>query len=210
MTPETLSQSSKKRLPQAIQKLSEKEQVAFIMLRMKRDATHISRELKISLDEAKGIVRTVQETLVKSGALDLIQDPVFYPIDHPAPGDDGREGPGIQLVREEMDMADQVAVSRFYEALRLSLDQLPKEGRRLLSLWFNREMRAKDIIKFYKTLSVPLSDKKLINETTEQDVFYALEKNIRNLLDIVRSNMKGEGASLTLSMLKELLDETGV
>ncbi|MBI5816102.1 MAG: hypothetical protein HZB29_10905 [Nitrospinae bacterium] len=209
MIPEVLSDSARKRLPQAIQKLSEKEQMTFILLRMKRDAAYISRELKVTLDKAREMIRAVQDELVKSGSLDLIQDPVFYPIDQPV-GDDERPGPGFQLASEDMDMADQIAMSRFYKTLGESLDKMPKEGRRLLSLWFNKDMRAKDILNFYKGLSLPLTDSKPISTTSEQDVFYALEKNIRNLLTIVRTNMSGEGQSLTLAMLKEILDETGV
>jgi len=44
----------------------------------------------------------------------------------------------------------------------------------------------------------------------EQDVFYAVEKNIRNLLKIVRQNLKHDEEDLSPSALKAILNETGV
>lgn len=204
-----LSPSAKKRLPVAIQKLSEKEQVVFVMLRMRRDEAFIARELEISLAEAHEMTRTVQNTLIKSGALDLIQNPVFFPIDHPYKDDDETSRP-IQLAGAEMDIADQVALERFYKILEESLNEMPKNDLRLLGLWFNKEMKAKEILNLYNNLGLPISSKKSINETREQDVFYELEKNIRKLLNFVRSNMDIGDHDLTPSRLKAILEETGV
>lgn len=202
------SETSFKRLPAAIRELPEKQRTAFILLRMRRGEDTIARDLGVSITEARDIIRQVQDTLVKTGSIDLIQDPVFFRIDHPR--DD--EGPGrpIELHRNEMDMADQVALDQFFRTLRKSVGQLPPESRRLLSLWYNKEMRAKDILNFYKRLNIPLSDRKLIGQTTEQDVFYALEKNLKKLLGIVRSNLEHEGVEITHVSLKAILNETGV
>jgi len=204
----SISASSVKRLPVVIQALPDKERMAFIMLRMRRDKPFIAKELDVSLDEAAGIIKTVQEALIKSGSIDLIQNPVFFQIDHAPDNEEGSSRP-FELSRKEMDMADQLELDHFFRTLKTSLAQMPKPSRRLLSLWFNREMKAKEILAFYKRLGLRMTDKP-ISECEEQDVFYALEKNIRNLLKIVRTNLKHEGEGLTPSSLKAILNETGV
>ncbi len=206
---EYFSQSAYKRLPAAIQGLPEKEKAAFIFLRMKRNDAFIAKELDVSLTEAKGIILNVQETLIKSGTLDLIKDPVFYQIDHPKETDSG-DGRSFELPAHDMDMVDQITLDHFYKAIGDSLNELPKPNRRLMSLWFNKEMTAKDILSFYKKLGLPITDRKPIGKTTEQDVFYALEKNIKKLLEIVRTHLDQEGEELTPSALKAILNETGV
>jgi len=203
-----ISASAKKRLPAAIRGLSDKEQAAFILLRMRRDEAHIARELGVNADEAGRVIRTVQDCLVKSGALDMIQNPVFFHIDHPV-NNNSHDAAPLELPDKQMDTADRLALENFYKTLEQSLESLPQDGRRLLRLWFNNEMRAKDILNFYKNIGIPLSTGKSIHETTEQDVFYAIEKNIRNLLNIVRSNMKEDEIALTPSSLRAILEETG-
>jgi len=155
------SKSAFKRLPVAIQRLPENQRAAFIMLRMRKSDSHIAHELGVPLEEAREIIGSVPQTLVKSGALDLIQDPVFFRIDHPAPGQD-ESSRLFELSSEDMDVADQISLDRFYNILATSLDELPKESRRLMGLWFNKEMKAKDILNFYKKLGIPLSDRKPI------------------------------------------------
>jgi len=203
------SASSIKRLPVAIQSLPENQRLAFVMLRMRRDKAFIARELGESLEEAGRIIKSVQEALIKSGAIDMIQNPVFFQIDHAHENEEGSGRP-FELSRAEMDMADQLELDNFYRILRLSLEQLPKQSRRLLSLWFNKEMKAKEILSFYKRLGIAISGGKPVEQCTEQDVFYALEKNIKKLLEIVRSNQKHEEVELTPSSLKAILTETGV
>jgi len=205
-----LSPTSRKRLPAAIQKLSDKEQAVFVMLRMRRDESRISRELKVSPDDARRMIKNVQDALVKSGRVDLIQNPVFFPIDQPGAAGSDENVRAFDPPSGDMDVADRIALDQFYTVLKSSLEQMPKDGRRLLGLWFNDEMKAKDILIFYKNIGVPISSEKSIHETTEQDVFYALEKNIRNLLEIVRSNMKDKQPGLTPSVLRAVLNETGV
>ncbi len=201
-----LSPSAVKRLPSAIRALSEKAQTAFVFLRLRKNAGFIAKELKIPHAEAESLVREVQETLIKSGAVDLIRDPVFFPIDAPS---DGFGGSGMDIPGKTMDIAEQVELKRFLDALRKSLESAPMDERRLLSLWFSRELRAKDILNLYKNLGVPLLNDAPIVETSEQDVFYAIEKSVRNLLKSVRSNIKGSGMDITVSTLRAILDEMG-
>ncbi|MDH5511056.1 MAG: hypothetical protein OEZ32_11995 [Nitrospinota bacterium] len=203
------SSSSIKRLPVAIQGLPENERMTFVMLRMRRDKAFIARELGLGLDEAGMIIKTVQEALIKSGAIDMIQNPVFFQVDHAPENDDG-PGKPFELSRDEMDMVDQLELDNFFRILRGSLEMMDKPGRRLLSLWFNKEMKAKDIVNFYKRLGIDITDSKPIEQSTEQDVFYALEKNIKKLLKIVRSNLGHKEMELTPSSLKAILTETGV
>jgi hypothetical protein len=173
---------------------------------MRKNAGFIAKELKIPHAEAESLVKEVQETLIKSGAMDLIRDPVFFPIDAPS---DGFRGSGMDIPGKTMDIAEQVELKRFLDALRKSLESAPIDERRLLSLWFNQDMRAKDIMNLYKNLGVPLTGGKPIGEASEQDVFYAIEKSARNLLKSVRSNIKGSGIDITVSTLRAILDEMG-
>ena len=204
-----LSDSAKRRLPSAIQKLSEKEQAVFVFLRMRKDEQHIARELGIPLSEAPDLITAVQSALAATGALDLISDPVFYPIGHPThPGDDDQRP--LELASNDIDMADRVALDQFYDILKKSIAQMPQEGRRLLGLWFNKGMPAKDILLFYNNIGADISNSKSIKDSTAQDVFYAVEKNIRILLDLVRNNMGERENELTPALLKEVLKETGL
>lgn len=205
-----LSASARKRLPAAIRELPEKEQAVFVLLRMKRDEVKIARELSVDIPEARRLIRNVQNALIKSGTLDLIQDPVFFPIDHPPDKGRGPAGGAFEPGSGEMEMDDRLALERFYKILEQSISELPKNERRLLRLWFNEDMRAKDILNFYKNIGAPISSGKSIHKTTERDVFYALGKNIRNLLDIVRTHIKQEDMDITPSILRAILEETGV
>ncbi|VAX16704.1 hypothetical protein MNBD_NITROSPINAE01-525 [hydrothermal vent metagenome] len=203
-----LSPSAKKRLPVAIKNLPETERAVFVFLRLRRDETFIARELKVSLETAHNAIKNVQDALVKSGALDLIQDPVFYPID--APQDGNGAGIGFELESGDMPAESQIALERFYRVLAESLEKISKNGRRLLGLWFNKEMTAKDILRFYSNLGLPILSGKPISETTQKDVFHEIEKNIRKLADIVRSNYNEKETAITPLALRSILEETGV
>ena len=201
-----LSPSAVKRLPSAVRALSEKARLAFVFLRMRKTPGFIAKELKISQAESESLVKEVQEALFKSGVADLICDPVFFPIDAPS---DGLGGSGMDIPGKTMDIAEHVELKRFLDAMRKALESAPREERQLLSLWFNRDLRARDILSFYKNLGVPLVGGKPIADTSEQDVFYAIEKSVRNLLKSVRSNIKGGGMDITVSTLRAILDEMG-
>ncbi len=203
-----LSPSAKKRLPTAIKNLPETEQAVFVFLRLRRDEAFISRELEISLGVAHNAIKNVQDALVKSGALDLIQDPVFYPIDF-SPDGNGAGG-GLELESGDMPAESQIALESFYRLLEESLEKMPKNGRRLLGLWFNKEMTAKDILRFYSNLGLSAVSGKPVSGTTQEDVFYEIEKNIRKLANIVRSNSNEKEMEITPSALRSILEETGV
>ncbi len=206
---EFFSDTAYRRLPVAIKNLPDKERDVFIMLRMRRAESFIALRLGISLSLTREMIGRVQETLIKSGALDLIQDPVFYQLDHPRINNELDSRP-FELSSHEMDVADRLELERFYGALEKSIGQLSKRSRRLLSLWYNKEMTAKEILNFYKKLGVCAREGKPIEQTTVQDIFYALEKIIQNLLEIVRTNLKQDGIELTRPALKTILSETGV
>ncbi|MBI4665755.1 MAG: hypothetical protein HY751_05010 [Nitrospinae bacterium] len=204
-----LNQSTRKRLPASIRALPELDQVVFIFLRMRRDEFQIARQLKLGRKEALEAIARVRDALIKNGSLDMVEDPVFYPLDIPAT-DNEKEYPPINLKTGGMDMTDSLEITRFHEILRQSISMMPREGRRLLSLWFTREMKAADILKFYRNLGVNLISGKPIENTGVGDVFYAIEKNSLNLLKIVRSNMKQGEFDITPAVLKAALDEVGV
>lgn len=205
---ELLSQSAKNRLPSAIKKLSEKEQAVFVFLRMRRDETFISREVEEPISNVRAMIQTVQTELVKAGALDLISNPVFFPIDHPCNDDDG--GRSFELPSNDIDPSERMALDSFYKALKISFSSLSNEQKRLLDLWFNKEMTAKEIFNFYKRLDLPFTSKKPIKSSTIQDVFYEIDKNMQKLLSLVRSNMGDSDIALTPKGLKAILSETGV
>ena len=204
------SESAYRRLPSAVRNLPEKERATFIMMRMKRDEAFVARQLGVSINQAGELIRTVRETLVKSGALDLVNDPVFFYIDHPSAEPGGGAGRPFELVSRDVDVADKVALERFYAILEKSLEILPRQSRRLLSLWFNKDMKARDILDFYRKLGLSLPDGKPAEDATEHDVFYALDKNIKKLLKIVRTNSECEEMEITPASLKAILKETGV
>ncbi|MBF0170541.1 MAG: hypothetical protein HQK87_05565 [Nitrospinae bacterium] len=204
-----LSDSAVNRLPVAIRALGVDEQKVFVLMRMRRDEAAIVRQTGLGFNRVHQIVQTIQNALASAGTLDLIRDPVFFPLDHPRDaGDD--EGPRYELPGEEQDPADRIALDRFYRGLAAGLASLPKGERRMLELWFNKEMTAREIIQFYKNIGNDLPFGKAPGDCKESDIFTSLEKIVRNLLAAVRSNLKEEGASLTPSVLKAILNETGV
>ena len=72
-------------------------------------------------------------------------------------------------------------------------------------------MKAKDILAFYKKIGISVSDKKKLDQSTEQDVFYSIDKNIKKLLVLVRNNINNnEMTGLTASTLKAILQDLGV
>ncbi len=204
-----LSDSALNRLPVAIKALGEDEQKVFVLMRMRRDEAAIVRQTGLGFNRVHEIIQTIQNALATSGTLDLIRDPVFFPLDHPRDaGDD--EGPRYELPGAEEDPADRIALDRFYRGLVAGLDSLPKDERRLLELWFNKEMTAREIIHFYRNLGVDLPYGKNPATCKESDIFTSLEKIVRNLTAAVRSHLKEEGAALTPPVLKAILNETGV
>jgi len=124
---EYFSQSKFKRLPVAIQALAEKERAVFVMMRMKRDEHYIARKLDVSLTEARNLIFQVRDILVKEGIMDLVQDPVFYQLDHPI-NEENLSGMTMQISCSEMDPADRVELDRFYRVLENSISELPKDG----------------------------------------------------------------------------------
>jgi hypothetical protein len=205
-----LSDSAQNRLPAPIRALPTEAQKVFILLRMRRDETAIARQTALPPRRVHELVGMVQNELAAAGTLDLIRDPVFYPLDHPRhDGDD--DGPAFDIADGEgRDPADQLALDRFYRGLAAAVGRLPKSERRFLSLWFDKEMTAKEIVSFHRNIGQPVSDRKSIDKTKESDVFYELEKILKNLFLLVRTHLKEEGDHLTPSVVKAVLNETGI
>ncbi len=204
---DSLSDSAKKRLPVGIRKLSDRHQLIFVLLRMRRDPAYICAHLGISIDETRDSIGDIQQVLAVEGMLDLVSDPVFYPVDKPTDDDDEHAG-YVQLSSNSVDVEDQIAIDMFYRSLRDSIGKLAKNDKRLLSLWFDKELTAKEILGFYQNIGQSVADKKAPDKCVEQDVFYAIEKIIRDLLTLVR-NHYGDKEIFSPSALRALLNETG-
>ncbi|MBI4682978.1 MAG: hypothetical protein HY757_07750, partial [Nitrospirae bacterium] len=74
---EPISKSAADRLPSAIKHLSGRCQKIYIYLRLRKSDHEIARQLNMSLEETNEGISAVRNGLIKSGQLDLIEDPRF-------------------------------------------------------------------------------------------------------------------------------------
>lgn len=192
------SKTAYNRLPAVIKKMPKPAQTACILLRLRKTEEQISGEMNIPLDEASGIVKEVKRTLITSGNYDLIADPVFVSLD--AYGEEG----GYEPPASEESPENRILIENFISALKDALSALEPEERRILHLFFERNMTGVQIADFYKqsghgpTLQNP------------SDVFSLIEKALKKLVARMADATPIGRGTLTVKGLKEVFRQTGL
>ncbi len=199
-----ISKSVINRLPSAIRSLNETYQKTYIYLRLRKPEDEISRLLNLSLEATKERSNTVRNALAKAGQIDLIEDPKFVSIHADDP-----DTQDIPITANELDIDKKLIIKEFLSFLKDAINELPEHQPRLLKLRYNHQMSAKDILGFCNKLSFSLIPDKNITDLKEQDVFYALNTAMKDVLKELKMRYKGE-SSLELENLKYIFEEIGI
>ncbi|MBI3794942.1 MAG: hypothetical protein HY280_09490 [Nitrospinae bacterium] len=182
------------RLPASVRRLGKNAQTACIHLRLRKSPEAIAEEMGIRHDESALLVSEVRRALISSGNYDMIADPVFVPLD----GEDGMEP-----ASNEPAMEDKIMAEKFLSALAKALGELPALDGRLLRLFFEGKMTAKEIAAFLKKAGFDDAPKK------ETDVFQHVDKALKRVLDSVTHATPIGRGTLTVRGLREILSQTG-
>jgi hypothetical protein len=191
----TFSKTAYDRLPSSVRKLGKDAQTVCIHLRLRKSADTIAKETGIGPDATALLVSEVTRALIASGNYDMIADPVFVPID---------EEEGESLRSSGPDMEDKILAGRFMSSLKKALASIPVFERRLLHLFFEARLSAKEIRAFLKASGGGRAPEK------DADVFSQIDKALKMLLDSLSNETNIGRGTLTIKGLKEVLSQTGV
>lgn len=200
---EHFSKSAIDRLPSAIKGLNKDYQKIFRSLRLRKTEDQIAKRLNLSLEETRGKINTVRHELIKAGQLYLIEDPQFISINADDP--DTQE---IQIAVKELPIDKRIIIKEFTEILKEAVNGLPKYQLQLLKLRYNHQMSAKDILGFCNKIGISLIPDKEVSELKEQDIFYALNTALKEVLKRLKIRYKDE-SSFGMDNLKYIFEEIG-
>ncbi|RJR15907.1 MAG: hypothetical protein C4581_11175 [Nitrospiraceae bacterium] len=192
------------RFPSVIKALNETCQQAFIYLRLRKTETEISRLLNLTIDDTREMIETVRNELIRAGLLDLIEDPRFVPIHSDDP-----DLPDLPIEAGELAADSRLIVSEFFSHLKDAVTKLHGHQTNLLRLRYKHQLSAKDILGFCKHIGTSLVPGRDVSELKEQDVFYALNTAVKEVLKQLKSRYKGE-ESFSTENLKYIFEEIGL
>jgi len=198
---ESFSESVFSRLPSAIRGLDLTHQKVFIHMRLGKRETDISRLLGLDEDNTRLKIIKVREALAQAGLLDLIEEPRFVSI-HSSSEDE----PEFQLRSFELPIEKRLILNEFLSILRDAIESLPHHQSQILRLRYRQDMTAKDILSFSKKISTSLVPGKNISELGEQDIFYALNTALKEVLKKVKVRYC-ESSVMCTDSLKYILEE---
>ncbi|MEK6691755.1 MAG: hypothetical protein AABY78_10795 [Nitrospirota bacterium] len=201
---EHFSTSAIDRLPSAIKGLNKDYQRIYISLRLRESENKIAGSLNLSLEETRQKINKVRHELIKAGQLYLIEDPQFISIHADNP--DTQE---IQVAAKELPVDKKLMIKEFNMILKEAVDDLPKYQSQLLKLRYNHQMSAKDILGFCNKIGISLIPDKEITELKEQDIFYALNTALKEVLKRLKIRYKDE-SSFGMDNLKYIFEEFGI
>lgn len=199
----SFSKTAYDRLPAAVRKLSKKAQTVCINLRLRKSAAQIAADTGFPPDETDTLIKEIQRTLIVSGNYDIISDPVFVSLD--AVNENGQT---IEPAASRDEPENRMMLEQFFAALKNAIKSLSAAERRILHLYFERQMTGSQIQKFIKKggLSADSGD----IPASGSEVYYLLEKSLKKLVaGMADSTPIGRG-TLTVKGLKEVLTQTGV
>ncbi|MEW6587192.1 MAG: hypothetical protein AB1442_16475 [Nitrospirota bacterium] len=192
------------RFPAVIKALDETCQQVFIYLRLRKSENEIAYLLKLSIDEAREKIEIVRNELSRAGQLDLIEDPRMVSIHSDDP-----DTPDIPIASEGLDIDDRLIVKEFVSCVKDIVGKLPGHQANLLLLKYRHQLPAKEILGFCKHMGTSLVSGKDIAELKEQDVFYALNTALKEVLKRLKSRYKGD-ESFSMDNLKYIFEEIGL
>jgi hypothetical protein len=188
-------------LPKAIQKCAANEQKIFIALRMNSPVDQIAMELRLSVQEVLEMKDRLLEKLAMAGQQDLL-----LPCTETELSDDIPE-PEANLTEDE-----QVLLKKVVARYSKSVEQLSSEEIRLLQLFYNEELSAKDILEAYKRIDLDLPViGKAIKTATFNDVHDSLDRIRAKLLKRFQHACRDlPEAKVTRDTVKTYLEQLGV
>ncbi|MFQ5432225.1 MAG: hypothetical protein ACE5EN_06930 [Nitrospinota bacterium] len=199
----SFSKTAYNRLPASVRKLSKKAQTVCINLRLRKSAAQIAADTGMPPDETDRMIKEVQRTLIVSGSYDIISDPVFVSLDAV-----DENGHGIEPPSSRDEPENRIMLEQFLAALKNAIKSLSAAERRILHLYFERQMTASQIYEFVKK-GGPAAGSGGI-PASESEVYYLLEKSLKKLVaGMADSTPIGRG-TLTVKGLKEILTQTGI
>ncbi len=197
----SFSDSVLSRLPSAIKGLDLTLQKVFIHLRLGKKESDISRLLGLDEDDTRQKITKVRETLAQAGLLDLIEEPSFVSIHSTT-----EDGPEIQLRSVELPIDKRLILKEFLSILKDAIETLPRHQSQILRLRYRQDMTAKDILSFSKKINASFIPGKNISELTEQDIFYALNTALKEVLKKIKVRYC-ESSVMCTENLKYILEE---
>ncbi|GMT41890.1 MAG: hypothetical protein IEMM0002_0301 [bacterium] len=210
------SKTAYNRLPAAVRKLPEPAQTACIFLRLRKTEDKIADEMGLSQHETALLVNEVKRTLMTSGNYDLIADPVFVPFDAvgntvgAASGAAAGDGGGYEPAALEESPEDRVLLENFISALKSAISTLAPAEKRILHLFFERQMTGAQILDFYGKCGLTLDPERKSATQKQPDVFYFIDKTLKKLVSQMADSTPIGRGTLTVKGLKEILDQTGL
>jgi hypothetical protein len=192
------------RLPLSIRSMNSGCREIYIYLRLRKPEREIARLLNLSQDETREKIGTVRSALIGAGQLDLIEDPEIISIH--AETDDEEDLP---LRSSELDPEKKLLIAEFISGLKEIVTRLPEHQSRILMLRYKYHLPAKDILDFCRKLDLSLVPDKDAKELNEQDIFYALNTALKEVLKRLKMKYKEEKL-LGMENLKYVFEEIGV
>lgn len=203
---ESFSASVFGRLPAAIRELSIEDQKLFIHMRLGRKDEDICRLMGFNEQEYNERVIRVREVVTRAGILDLIENPQFVSIDS---SHDEEDYPSLQLVSPGLMVEKKLVWNEFLSFFKEAVEGLPPHMASILRLRYNQEMSAREILGFSKKAGISLVLGKGVNEITEQDVFYAINKAIKEVFHSLKHRY-GEDVFLCQDGLRKIMEEIDI
>jgi DNA-directed RNA polymerase specialized sigma24 family protein len=197
------SKTAYDRLPASVKKLSKDAQTVCIYLRLRKDSARIALETGRPRDETDRLVKEVQRTLICSGNYDIIADPVFVSLD--ALHENGR---GMEPAAAPDAPENRLMLEQFLSALKAAISSLATAERRILHLYFERQMTGSQIFEFFRKSRLTMNSDAAPG--SESDVYYFIERALKKLLSLMADSTPIGRGTLTVKGLKEVLAQTGV
>lgn len=197
----SFSESVFNRLPAVIRGLDQVHQKIFIHLRLGKKEIEISRQLGIDENEVRQKIIEVRKALTQAGLIDLIEEPRFVSI-HSSSDDE----PEFQLGSFDLPIEKKLIIREFISVLRDAIGSLPGDQAQLLRLRYGQDMTAREILSFSRKTGLNFVPGKGAAELDEQNIFYALNAAIKELLRKLRERYS-EGPFMCAENLKYILEE---
>jgi hypothetical protein len=192
------------RLPSAVKKLPPHCHKIYIYLRLRKSTQEIARLLSISEADVGEKKEMVRHVLAAEGMTDLIEDTRFVSIHADDP-----DVPELPITSAELAINKKLIINEFMAHLRDVVDSLPRHQLQLLRLRYKHHMPAKDILGFCRKVGFSIIPDKDIRELKEQDIFYALNVALKEVLKRLKLRYNEE-KSIGLENLKYVFEEIGV
>lgn len=196
-----ISKSTFERLPACIKALDVLHQKVYIGMRLRKTESAIASQLKLSLTETKNSMEAVRHELAKAGQLYLIENPYFVSIHSDDP-----DVPDMPIVSHELDAEKKLIIKEFMTHLKDATNSLPTHQSQLLRLRYKHRMSAKEILGFCNRIGESIVPGKGIAELDEQDVFYALNSALKDVLKKMKTKYR-EAGTFGLENLKYIFEE---